>query len=572
MDWFQIILGSIGGLGMFLYGMNIMSESLQRIAGERMKSILGAVSTNRVAACLTGIGVTAIIQSSSATTVMLVGFVNAGLMNMTQAVGVALGAHIGTTLTAQLLAFKISALALPAIAVGSFMRVLGTSRNAKDIGGFILGFGLLFYGMTLMSSGVGPFRESGVMVEFFTKFHASSPDGSIIYSGVIFCVLTGALCTMVVQSSTVTVGLTMALAAQGLLDLPGAMALVLGDNIGTTITAELAALKTDLEARRMARANSISNVLGATYMVILFPFYVELVQWFTQAVSSGLGPADFKELDGTQPNIARYVANAHSIFNIINAIVMVSALPLLVKLAIAITHKGRPVDTRGNLSTPLYLDERSLVNSTVALSQSRKEIVHMAEISQAMANEVFPVFLSRKRKDMAKHEIQEEALDDLQRSIHKYLVQLYGDNSSPEEQAVVTAHMTMVNGIERLGDTTTNIANIITIALDNNIQLSEEANDDYRQISATALEFHDLVTTALRENRTDILPRAKELEEKLDDMRQNMRDGHLERLKAGVCNVDQGLIFTDMLNYFERLGDYLLKISRAWVEQAATGL
>lgn len=189
-----------------------------------------------------------------------------------------------------------------------------------------------------------------------------------------------------------------------------------------------------------------------------------------------------------------------------------------------------------------------------------------------MAAEVFPVFISRQRKDMAKHEIQEDALDDLQRSIHQYLVQLYSDNNTPEEQAVITAHMTLVNGIERLGDTTTNIANLITSALDNNIQLSEEAMNDYRQISATALEFHDLVTTALRDNRTDILPRAKELEQKLDDMRKRMRDGHLDRLKAGVCNVDQGLIFTDLVNYFERLGDYLLKISRAWVNKAAGSL
>lgn len=570
MNWLNVILGTIGGLGMFLYGMTIMSESLQRIAGERMKAILGAVSRNRVAACLTGVGVTALIQSSSATTIMLVGFVNAGLMNMTQAVGVALGAHVGTTMTAQLLSFNISHLALPAIAAGGFMRVLSANRNAREFGGFILGFGLLFYGMTIMKEGIEPFRDSESIVNLFTAFDAST------LGGIVLCVFVGALCTMAVQSSSVTVGLTMALATQGLLTLPGAMALVLGDNIGTTITAELAALKTDLEARRMARANSISNVIGAAYMVILFPFYVELVEWFTMYLStltgSGLGPAEATLADGAKPYIARYVANAHTIFNVVNAVVMVASLPILVRLAIAFTGQRRQVDHGGNLSTPIYLDERSLPNSTVALSQSRKEIVRMAEISQTMASEVFPVFITRRRKDMAKHDMQEDALDDLQRSIHQYLTQLYGDNNTPEEQAVITAHMTLVNGIERLGDTTTNIAKLITSALDHNIQLSEEAMNDYRQISATAMEFHDLVTTALRDNRTDILPRAEELEQKLDDMRQHMRDGHLDRLKAGVCNVDQGLIFTDLVNYFERLGDYLLKISRAWVNKAAGSL
>ncbi len=563
MDWTWVAFNSIGGLGLFIYGMSIMSDSLQRIAGDRMKTILGAVSTNRILACLTGVGITAVIQSSSATTVMLVGFVNAGLMNITQAVGVALGAHIGTTLTAQLMAFNVSEAALPAIGLGAFLRVFGSSRKARDIGGFILGIGLLFYGMTVMKNGVGPFKESGMMVEFFTRFDAAT------FGGVVLCVLVGAGCTMIIQSSAVTVGLTMALATQGLLSLPGAMALVLGDNIGTTITAELAALKTDFAARRMARANSISNVLGATYMVFLFPFYVDLVMWFTQAFSS-LGPAELV-VDGSKPNIARYVANAHTIFNVINAAVMVAALPLLVRLSLAITHRGKKVES-ADLAKPVYLDEASLRTPTVALSLSRKEIVRMAEISQEMAAEVFPVFTTRRRKDLGYYEAKEEALDSLQKTIHQYLVQLYSDQNSLEDQGVITAQMTMVNGIERLGDTVTNIANSITYAMDNNIHLSDEALEEYRTISATAMEFYDLVTSALRENRSDILDRAVELENKLDDMRLTMRDGHLKRLKAGVCNVDQGLVFADMLNYFERLGDYLLKISKAWVGQAATGL
>lgn len=564
-DWSIVVFSTIGGLGMFIYGMTIMSDALQRIAGERLKAILGAVSANRFLACLTGLGVTVVIQSSSATTVMLVGFVNASLMSTTQAVGVALGAHIGTTVTAQLLAFNISTLALPAIALGSFLRIFSNNRTAKDLGGFILGFGLLFYGMELMKAGVGPFKESGVLVDFFTKFDATN------FGGIILCVLVGAGCTMVLQSSSVTVGLTMALASQGLLTLPGAMALVLGDNIGTTITAELAALRTDIAARRMARANSISNVIGATYMVLLFPYYIELVQWVTQYFSN-IGPAD-QLLDGVTPNMARYVANAHTIFNIINAVVMISFLPFLVKAGIALTPKDKKRGHR-DLMTPNFLDENSLnlKTPTVALSLSRKEILRMAEISQDMATEVFPIFISRKRKDMGKHELKEEALDSLQRYIHHYLVQLYGDQNTPEDQKSITAQLSMINSIERLGDTITNIAKIIEMAIDNNIQFSDEALAEYQLISDTALEFYDLVTRALKENRTDILPRAEELEERLDQMRLTMRDSHIERLKMGQCGADQGLLFSDMLNYFERLGDYLLKISRAWVNQAATGL
>lgn len=563
MDWKFIVFSSIGGLGMFIYGMTIMSDSLKRLAGERLKSILGAVSTNRVLACLTGVGVTALIQSSSATTVILVGFVNAGLMTTIQAVGVAMGAHVGTTVTAQLLAMSISSLALPCIAIGSFMRVFSSGRYTREIGGFLLGFGFLFLGMELMKSGVGPIKESGVLASFFTMFDAAN------FTGIVLCVLVGAACTMVVQSSSVTVGLTMALASQGLLTLPGAMALVLGDNIGTTITAELAAFKTDLAARRMARTNSISNIVGATYMVILFPFYLDFVVWVTQSMFN-IGPAELI-VDGSKPNIARYVANAHTIFNVINATVMIIFLPWLVKLGIALTPKGKEVDDK-DLATPMYLDEPSLRNTTVALSQARKEIVRMSEISQKMAADVFPAFSTRKRKDMGRFELKEDALDSLQKSIHRYLVQLYGDNNTPDEQSLITAQMTMVNAIERLGDTTTNIADLITYAIDNNVHLSEDAMEDYQVISSTALDFHTMVTDALRENRTDILAKAEELEDRLDELRRTMRDNHLNRLKAGVCNVEQGLVFTDMINYFERLGDYLLKVSRAWVEHAATGL
>ncbi|MGL4208243.1 MAG: Na/Pi cotransporter family protein [Candidatus Adiutrix sp.] len=563
MSWHQVVFSTFGGLGIFIYGMTIMSESLQHMAGDRLKSILAAVSANRVRAALTGLGITAIIQSSSATTVMLVGFVNAGLMNLTQAVGVALGAKVGTTVTGQLLAFNISEMALPAIAIGCLMKVFATGRNARELGGIILGFGFLFYGMELMKDGVTPFKDSGIMVDFFTRFEADS------LSGIILCVIVGTFCTMIVQSSSVTVGLTMALATQGLLTLPGAAALVLGDNIGTTITAELAALKTHVAARRTARANTICSIVGAAYMIILFPFYVQLVEYITQTFSV-LGPADLI-VDGIKPNIARYVANAHTIFNIINSCIFLLALPLLVRAAIYFTSERREKAKVG-LMTPLYLDEASLKTPPVALSQARREIVRMAEISEKMAEEVFSALISRKIKDMGNYDVKEEALDNLQKAIHNYLIKLYGDHNTPEDHRTISAQMTMVNSIERLGDTTTHIAELTIYALDNHVQLSEPAMEDYRAISSTALEFHNLVTCALRENRSDILNKAEELEQRLDQMRLTMRQNHLERLKLGICTVEQGLVFTDMINYFERLGDYLLKVTRAWVEEAATGL
>ncbi len=564
MDWQFVFFHSIGGLGMLIYGMTAMSESLQRLAGERMKAILGAVSTNRILAFLSGVGVTAVIQSSSATTVMLVGFVNAGLMSTVQAVGVALGAHIGTTLTAQLMAFNITGLALPAIGFGSFMRLFSQDRLVRELGSFFLGLGLLFYGMELTKAGVGPFKESGLLVELFTRFKADS------LSGIALCVLVGAGCTVIIQASSVTVGLTMALATQGLLTFPGAAALVIGDNIGTTITAELAALKTDLAARRMARTNSVSNIIGATYMIILFPFYIHFVEWFTQATGQ-IGPAE-TIVNNVKPNIAHYIANAHTIFNIINATIMVSALPLLVKIGVALTPHRKEIRRDGLHSGPLYLNEEALKSPTVALSLSRRELIHMTEISHAMATEVFPVLVSRRHRDMQNYAVREATLNTLRGSIHHYLVQLFSDQNTPIERSLINAQMAMATNIERLGDTINDIADLISNALDNNVHLSNEAMEQYQTISNTALEFYDLVTEAIKKNRTDILPKAQQLEDNLDKMRMSMRSGHLERLQGGNCGVEQGLIFTDLLNYFDRLGDHLLKVTHIWVEKAASNI
>ncbi|MCF8049060.1 MAG: Na/Pi symporter, partial [Desulfarculaceae bacterium] len=253
--------------------MKLMSEGLQKVAGDRLRAFLEAVSNKRVVGCMVGALVTAVVQSSSVTTVTLVGFVNAGLMNLTQALGVILGANVGTTITAQLIAFKISDLALPAIFIGVAFKFFAKRRKWQYIGAVILGFGLLFYGMELMKNGFKPLRAHPEFIAFFTKFDA----GSI--GGILLCVLTGTVLTVLVQSSSATVGITMALASQGLLNLPGSVALILGDNIGTTITAELASIGGTVVARQTARAHTMFNVLGVLYIVVLFKPFLWVVEW-----------------------------------------------------------------------------------------------------------------------------------------------------------------------------------------------------------------------------------------------------------------------------------------------------
>jgi phosphate:Na+ symporter len=267
----KVIIETIGGLGLFILGMKMMTDGLQMSAGDRIRRILGAVSSNRLIGCLTGAGVTAIIQSSSATTVILIGFVSAGLMSLEQAVGVILGANIGTTVTAQLIAFKLSDAALPAIAVGVFLKFFTQKKKYRYVGEFVLGFGLLFFGMTVMSHGLGPIKKDPVFIAFFTRFNADT------LGGIMLCVFVGTVLTVLVQSSSATIGLTMTLATQGLLTFPAAMALVLGENIGTTITAQLARLgSTNINAHRTANAHTIFNAIGVFIMILIFPHFLDL--------------------------------------------------------------------------------------------------------------------------------------------------------------------------------------------------------------------------------------------------------------------------------------------------------
>ena len=297
MNIINVFIQTIGGLGLFVLGMKMMTEGLQMSAGIRIKKILGAVSANRVIGCITGAGITAMVQSSSAATVMLIGFVSAGLMTLQQAVGVILGANVGTTVTAQLIAFKLTKAALPAIAIGVSLKFFTKKKKYRYVGDVILGFGLLFFGMTVMKLGLSPIKSDPAFIEFFTKFD----PGSI--GGLLLCVMVGAFLTITVQSSSATVGLTMTLATQGLLTFPGAMALVLGENIGTTITAELATIgSTNINAHRAARAHTMFNVIGVGLMLLIFPYFVGIIEFITGQL--GTGPAN-SVVNGEVVNVAR---------------------------------------------------------------------------------------------------------------------------------------------------------------------------------------------------------------------------------------------------------------------------
>ncbi|MFH2011441.1 MAG: Na/Pi cotransporter family protein [Pseudomonadota bacterium] len=446
----NIIFQSLGGLGMFLFGMKIMSEGLQKVAGKRMRRIMEMVSNNRFVGCAAGTIVTSVIQSSSATTVMLVSFVDAGLMNLTQAIGVILGANIGTTVTAQLIAFKIDAYALPAIATGVLLKFFVGRKKWIYVGDALLGFGLVFYGLSTMKAGFAPLKESETFIHLFTSFNADS------MGGILLCVVIGTVLTMILQSSSATVGITMALAIQGFLTFEASVALILGDNIGTTITAELASVGSNINAHRTARAHTLFNVIGVFGIVLFFPFFIKFVLVATSYLL-GIGPPDLL-VNGEKPNIARYIANSHTMFNVINALFFLMFLPFLVKVAIWLTPHKKEEKELEELYHIKYLDSKFIYTPSVALGQVRAETIRMGKLVQVMYDDVINSLRDRKVKELSKWRKREDIIDNLQKEITQFLVRVMQEGITPEESREVASLMRMTNNLERMGDAIENIA------------------------------------------------------------------------------------------------------------------
>ena len=550
-----IIFEALGGLGMFLFGMKIMSEGLQKVAGKKMRQFLSMVSSNRFVGCAVGAIATSVIQSSSATTVMLVGFVDAGLLTLQQAIGVILGANVGTTVTAQLIAFKIEAYALPAIALGVILKFFLGRKKWIYVGDVLLGFGLVFYGLTLMKSGFGPLKAEPDFIAFFTRFEANS------LSGILLCVFIGSILTMVLQSSSATVGITMVLASQGLLNFQTSVALILGDNIGTTITAELASIGANINAHRTARAHTVFNVIGVIYIILFFPFFLKGVTWLTNHFLH-LGPPDVL-VGGERPNIARYIANSHTLFNLINAIFFLIALPILVRVATWLTPYRKGEAALDELYHIKHIDFRYIDTPSVALGGARAEIVRMGEAVQLMYEDVIGSLKDRKTKELSKWRKREDGLDNLQREITQFLVRVMQAAIMPEESKEVAALMRMANNLERTGDAIENIAYLVEKMVEENLYFSDAALSDYDEISDEVRRLLSVVVVAIRRDDKDIMPLAEELENNVDRMREEMKTSHLMRLQNGICSVDPGLILVDMLASFEKIGDFCYNIAQA---------
>jgi len=549
-----LFFGLLGGLGLFLFGMRTMSDGLQKISGQRLRIILAALTANRFVGAMVGLLVTAAIQSSSATTVMVVGFVNAGLMSLVQAIGVILGANVGTTLTAQLLAFNLGGLALPAIGIGALLKLFSKNRKWSYYGEVILGFGLLFFGLGLMKQALDPVRQGEAFRQFFTLVGDNHLLGVVI----------GALLTVLVQSSTATIGLTIALASSGLLSFEGSVALILGENIGTTITANLAAIGANLNAKRTALCHLLVNLTGVACMLLLFPFFTRLVAAVTP------GDADFvvRTVDqarffaagiGDKPHIARHIANAHSLFNLLNALFF---LPLIHPLA-RITSLLLPGEDRETDFLVKYIDRRVLNTPPIALGQARSETRRMGQLTRWMLADTIAYLEDRDDTRLDGLERREQLIDHLQREITDFLVALSHKAVSQQTSAQIASLLNVVNDLERIGDHCFNLVRLNQRRNAEKIVFSSTAVQELQDIAGRTRSFLSVVLEHFEHRDSRLLADALKFEEEIDRLEAELRQNHINRLNTGECAVLPGLLFIEMIQNFEKIADHTYKIARS---------
>ncbi|RME39458.1 MAG: Na/Pi cotransporter family protein [Deltaproteobacteria bacterium] len=550
----HLIFGLLGGLGLFLYGMRILSTGLQKLSGTKLRQILAALTNNRVVGALVGALVTVAVQSSSASSVMLVGLVNAGLVTLVQAVGVLVGINVGTTLTVQLLAFPLTGWALPAIGVGALVALVSRHRKYTYYGEVLLGIGLVFFGLGLMKQAFDPVRGSAEVVHFLT----------LVGDNRLLAVAVGALLTMMVQSSTAIIGLTLVLASSGLLDFQACVALVLGENIGTTVTANIAALGAGVDARRTALAHSLFNVFGVVVMLLLFPFFTSLVDWLTPgdpdfSIRTAEQAAFFAAALGDKPFIARHVANAHTLFNLLNALIF---LPLVKPLARLVCLMMPGEQSRNDLQVR-FIDQRVLETPPIAIGQARMETRRMGQVVREMLADTleYQQDLDERRVDTILH--REEILDLLQHDITDFLVSLSQRSVSQQTSTQIARLLNVVNDLERIGDLCIHLLQLHRRRLREKIVFSETATEELSDMARKVRLFVGNVLDQFDLNGQADLSGLSEARREIEQMEDDLRRNHIQRLNTGECAVQPGLLFIEAVQGLEKIADHASKIARS---------
>lgn len=547
MDISELIFGAIGGLGLFLFGMGILSEGLKKAAGRRLRKLLTALTKHRVMAVGVGALVTCLIQSSSATTVMTVGFVNAGLLTLKQAISVVLGANIGTTFTAWLVSglavFKITHYALPAIGVGFLLQTGGRSQNQKNLGQIVLGFGILFVGIGFMQEAFGPLKSSARAQEILVWLGGNP----------ILAVLAGTTLTMLLQSSSASIAMLQILAFNGAFGtdwhsvLAVTIPFILGDNIGTTITAQIAALRASRMAKRAAWGHTIFNLVGAGYMLPLVwtGFFATAVAWITP-------------LKLSQSTIMVHLAVAHSTFNVFNTLIFLPLIGWLSRVATRII----PLREEDLVRKTVYLEEHLLDTPEIAMDQARREIVRMVQTAQRAVNEAVDGLTEDDKRRLSLAREAEDVTDEFQYEITSYLAALSTKGFTTELSGELPVLLHTVNDIERIGDHAVNIVEIAERKIEQKLSFSPEAQAEVAKLRHEVNEMFERITPALENNDAESAKAALENEKALNSMQVEFRRSHVQRMTDGVCNAPAGLIFIDLVDNMEKIGDHLTNVAQ----------
>jgi phosphate:Na+ symporter len=543
-----MVFGTIGGLGLFLFGMGLMSDGLKKVAGQKLKNILESMTKRPLVAFFVGAGVTALVQSSSATTVMVIGFINAGLLTLKQAICVIIGTNVGTTATAWLVSIsgigtlKITMYALPAIGLGFLMQIGGRTRRMKNIGQIILGFGILFVGISFMKDAFDGLEDSpGAQALFMAA--ATNP---------ILAILAGMVVTMLIQSSSAAVASVQLLAMSGAFGTDWEVALhvsvpfILGSNIGTTITAQLAAFRANLNARRAAWAHTMFNVIGA-FICVWF------ISWICRATHI-IAPWEV-----SQTTIAASIAIAHTTIKVFEAVFFLPLAGVLEKIVVRLVP-AKPDDL---VVRPTALEQHLLETPELAINQIRHEIMRMAQVAKKAVNQAVEGLVENDRRKLDMARTTEDVTDSLQYEITSYIVALSAKEISNEMSAELPVLLHTINDLERVGDHAVNIVEIAERKIEHRLSFSDSALAETAQLKDQAELMCDNIIAALENSDIKQAKAALEKENNLNRMQVDFRRSHVQRMSEGACSADAGLIFIDLVDNVEKIGDHLTNIAQA---------
>ena len=530
----DIAIGIMGGLGLFLYGMNLMGDGLQKSAGSKLKRIIELLTSNVIMGVLVGMVVTMVIQSSSATTVMVVGFVNAGIMSLPQAIGVIMGANIGTTITAQLVSLDVDFLAPVALGIGIVIYMFSNKPKHKNIAEILIGFGILFTGMDFMKEAVKPLAGYQGFTDMLLSF-GHHP---------ILGVLMGFAITAIVQSSSASMGMLIALASQGLIPITAALPILYGENIGTCVTSLISSIGASRNARRAAIMHLTFNVLGS--MIFMFILSKPIV-----AIVTAIDPTD----------AARQIANAHTLFNILNVIVLLPFNKLIVKLALKLVPetKGEQDDDDKVVK---YIDDRMIETPSIALANIVKETLRMGEKSKESLNAAMDGIVDKSKEKIELSFKREKLINELQKSILNYLLKLSKASLNEDSRETVDALFNTVNDIERIGDHAENIAELAKDIVDLEISFSDVGIGELKDMYNKVVSTYTYALEAMRTSNVELACKVIKMEEQVDMMEKSCRANHMNRLNSSSCSIENGVIYLDIISNLERVSDHAVNIAQ----------